>query len=157
MMRNAAYSPSFANVIGLDRLVSLSETLARTADGGYPPYNVLRSGEDEYRIEVAVAGFAAEELSVETKEKTLIVSGNKEKAEKDKEEAGSGFEYVHQGISARGFKRRFELADYVEVKGASLSDGILAIDLRREVPEHQRQRKVDITVRGPAPNAAAEA
>jgi molecular chaperone IbpA len=105
---------------------------------GYPPYNIERTGENAYRITVAVAGFADKDLSIETKENTLTIKGDKEhKEEKDGE-------VLYQGIAARAFERVFQLADYVQVKGAALENGLLHVDLVREIPEAKKPRQIPI-------------
>jgi molecular chaperone IbpA len=107
------------------------------APTAYPPYNIERVGENEYRITMAVAGFAEDEITVDVKEQTLNVSGAKKAEEKERE-------YLHRGIAARSFERRFQLADHVEVKGADLQDGLLHIDLVRNVPERLKPRSIAI-------------
>ena len=108
---------------------------------GYPPYNIERTGENAYRISVAVAGFAVTDLSIETKENTLTIKGDKQS--KDENEKKSG-EILYQGIAARAFERVFQLADYVQVKGAALENGLLHVDLVREIPEAKRPRQIPI-------------
>jgi molecular chaperone IbpA len=142
-MRNFDFSPLYRSTIGFDRLFSLLDQYA-SVDGGapsYPPYNIERTGENAYRITIAVAGFSEGELSVETRENTLTVRGSKEtpaKADPDKREV------LYQGIAARAFERRFQLADHVQVTGASVVNGLLHIDLVREVPEAQKPRSIPI-------------
>lgn len=129
----------FGSVVGIDRVLGLAhEAFKQASESTYPPYNVIKVGEDAYRIELAVAGFAIEELEIETKEKVLVISGAR------KEASAEDTEFLHRGIANRSFKRQFQLADYVEVKGAALLNGILSIDLLREVPEAQKHRKIDI-------------
>ena len=103
----------------------------------YPPYNIERVGDDEYRITIAIAGFGPQEVNIEAKGNTLTVSGKKA----DKQQSG---EVLHQGIAARGFERRFQLADHVEVKGADMDNGLLHIALKREVPEALKPRQIPI-------------
>ncbi len=142
-MRNYDFSPLYRSTIGFDRLFSLLDQYSGV-DGGaptYPPYNIERTGENAYRITIAVAGFSEDELSVETRENTLTVRGSKEnaaKAEADKREV------LYQGIAARAFERRFQLADHVQATGASVVNGLLHIDLVREVPEAQKPRTIPI-------------
>src|SRR5262249_14214715 len=115
---------------------------------GYPPYNIERTGENAYRISVAVAGFAEPELSIEAKENTLLIRGEK----KEKAEAKKG-ELLHQGIAARTFERRFQLADHVEVKGPSRENGLLHVDLVRQIPEAMKPRQIPISNGKAAGNA----
>jgi molecular chaperone IbpA len=142
-MRNFDFSPLYRSTIGFDRLFSLLDQYSGV-DGAptYPPYNIERTGENAYRITIAVAGFGEDELSVETRENTLTVRGSKEspnKVESDKREV------LYQGIAARAFERRFQLADHVQVTGASLVNGLLHVDLVREVPEAQKPRTISIS------------
>jgi molecular chaperone IbpA len=143
--------PFLSRVVGIDRLFGIAETLSQVAESSFPPYNIVNVGDSDYRIELAVAGFSLEELSVETKERVIVVTGERKRSEG--EEAST---FIVRGIANRGFKREFPLADFVEVKGASLKDGILSIVLKREVPENQKHRKVDIGV-GSATTAPSEA
>ena len=138
-MRTIDYSPLYRSTVGFDRLFSLLDNMAQPDQGqAYPPYNIERTGEDAYRISMAVAGFKEEELSIEAKQNALTVSA-------EKGEAGEGEnEMLFQGIAARSFERRFQLADHVEVKSASLENGLLHIDLVREIPEAMKPRKIDI-------------
>lgn len=127
------------SIVGIDRILGIAEAaLNQASETAFPPFNVIKVGDDAYRIELAVAGFGLDELTLETKEKVLVVAGEK------KSSASEDTTYLHRGIANRGFKREFSLADYVEVKGASLVNGILSIDLVREVPESQKYRKIDI-------------
>lgn len=137
-MRNLDLSPLFRSTIGADRMSRLLDA-AFQMDGtaSYPPYNIEKLGENRYRITMAVAGFSESELDVTTKDNLLIVSG-KAKPEED------GTVYLHRGIAGRAFERRFQLADYIEVKGAALVNGMLSIDLVREVPEAIRPRSIPI-------------
>ena len=141
-MRNFDFSPLYRSTIGFDRLFSLLDQYSSVEGGAptYPPYNIERTGENAYRITIAVAGFGEDELSVETRENTLTVRGSKEpaKTETDKREV------LYQGIAARAFERRFQLADHVQVTGASVVNGLLHIDLVREVPEAQKPRTIPI-------------
>jgi molecular chaperone IbpA len=137
-MRHFDFAPLYRSTVGFDRLAQLLDGLASSADeGGYPPYNIERLGENEYRITMAVAGFAKGEIAIEVKEQSLSVRGEKQG---DKGER----QYLHRGIAQRGFERRFQLADHVEVKGADLKDGLLNIDLIRNIPERMRPRTVEI-------------
>ena len=137
-MRNYDFAPLWRSTIGFDRLFDLAETAQRATEDNYPPYNIERTAENEYRISMAVAGFGADELKLEAKESLLTVTGQKAE-ETDKER-----DYLHRGIAARNFERRFQLADYVVVKGADLKDGMLHIDLVRELPERMKPRRIAI-------------
>lgn len=133
------FSPLFRSTVGFDRVMSLLEHAASTGDGsGFPPYDILKSGEDAYRITMAVAGFSSDDLSIETRENVLHVEGRRAG---DEEEAT----VLHRGIAGRSFRRRFQLAEFVKVENASLENGLLHIDLIREVPEEMRPRKIEIS------------
>jgi len=138
-MRTFDLAPLYRSTVGFDRLFSLLDQVAGV-DGApsYPPYNIERTGENAYRITLAVAGFTEADLSIEKKEDTLTIRG--EKQVKD-EKAG---EVLYQGIAARAFERRFQLADHVEVEGASLENGLLHVDLVREIPETLKPRQIPI-------------
>jgi molecular chaperone IbpA len=142
-MRNYDLSPLYRSTIGFDRLFSLLDQHSglEGAASTYPPYNIERTGENAYRITVAVAGFADDELSIETRENTLTVRGSKENAQKGQSEKR---EVLYQGIAARAFERRFQLADHVSATGATTQNGLLHIDLVREVPEAQKPRTLEI-------------
>ncbi len=141
-MRQFDFAPLYRSTIGFDRLVQLLDSVAGfDSDVSYPPYNIERLGENDYRITMAVAGFAADELKIEAKESTLTVRGEKKPEDKERQ-------YLHRGIAQRGFERRFQLADYVEVKGADLKDGLLHIELVRNLPERMKPRTVAINVGG---------
>ena len=140
-MTNIDFSPLFRSMIGFDRLSSALENAYRSEPGGYPPYNVEVSGENEYRITMAVAGFAQKELTLEVKENILTVSGSRGEEDKDRK-------FLYRGIANRGFERKFQLADYVRVVDARLENGLLHIDLRREIPEAMKPRKIDIRNEG---------
>ena len=135
-MRSIDFSPLYRSAIGLDRLATLIESAASNGNAGYPPYNIEQLGDSDYRISMAVAGFTQEELELSFQENLLTVKGNKQ--------ADSERNYLYQGIAERGFERRFQLADYVRVKGADLKNGLLHIDLVREVPEAMKPRKIEI-------------
>jgi molecular chaperone IbpA len=138
------------SIVGADGLILTAEKLLnQAAETTFPPYNIVKSSDSHYRIEIAVAGFSIDDLSIETKEKVLSISGER------KDEAAEGTSFLHRGIAGRKFKREFQLADYVEAKGASLVNGILTIELVREVPEAQKARKIDI-VKVEAAGVAAE-
>ncbi|MFN4019211.1 MAG: Hsp20 family protein [Erythrobacter sp.] len=137
------FTPYRRSTVGFDRLFDLLENQARfNAGDNYPPFNISRRGEDNYRITLAVAGFRAGDLDITAQQNLLIVQGRK------REEAADGSELIHVGIANRGFERRFELADFVRVESADLADGLLTIELVREVPEAMKPRK--IAVGGPA-------
>ncbi|PKQ78909.1 heat-shock protein [Aeromonas sobria] len=135
-MRSIDFSPLYRSAIGFDRLANLIESAASNGNAGYPPYNIEQLGDSDYRISMAVAGFTQEELDLSFQENLLTVKGNKQ--------ADTGRNYLYQGIAERGFERRFQLADYVRVKGADLKNGLLHIELVREVPEAMKPRKIEI-------------
>ena len=145
-MRQFDFSPLFRSTVGFDNLLGLLDSVAGVPaeTSPYPPYNIERLGENSYRISMAVAGFSPADLKIEAKESLLTVRG--EKADEPKSR-----EFLHHGIAARSFERRFQLADYVEVKGADVRDGMLHIDLSREVPERMKPRTIAI-----GPNAAPD-
>ncbi len=132
-------TPLYRTAIGFDRLADMLSNASRVDSGGYPPYNIESLGEDRYRIIMAVAGFAENELDLVSERNTLTVSGNKQETERD-----DNSEMLYRGIATRSFERRFQLADHVEVVGARLENGLLHIDLKREVPEQMRPRRIDI-------------
>src|SRR5882672_11217591 len=136
-MRTFDLAPLYRSTVGFDRLFSMLDGFE--AAPGYPPYNIERTGENAYRISVAVAGFGEHELSIEAKENTLTIKG--EKLAKDEKNSG---EVLYQGIAARAFERVFQLADYVQVKGAALENGLLHVDLVREIPEAKKPRQIAI-------------
>jgi len=139
-MSSFDFSPLYRTVVGFDRLASMIDTASRL-DGaqGYPPYNIEQSVEDEnaYAIELAVAGFGEEDLDLEVKESQLIVVGKKDGGADNRK-------FLHRGIAERGFIRRFQLADHVVVSGANLKNGLLRIELKRELPEAMKPRKIAI-------------
>lgn len=139
-MRTFDLAPLYRSTVGFDRLFSIFNDLAGN-DGapGYPPYNIERTGENAYRITIAVAGFSEADLSIVAKENTLTIRGEKQA----RAEAPQG-ETLYQGIAARAFERVFQLADHVEVKGAHLENGLLHVDLVREVPEAMKPRQIRI-------------
>lgn len=138
-MRTIDLSPLYRSLVGFDRLADQLDAAARTeAASGYPPYNIERTGENEYRIEIAVAGFKPEELNVEVKENLLTVTGRK--AAND----GDAKQYLHRGLAERNFERKFQLTDYLIVEDADLSNGLLSIALKRELPEALKPRTVEI-------------
>lgn len=138
-MRTVDLTPLYRSAVGFDRLASLLEAASRTeAPNGYPPYNIETVGENAYRIEIAVAGFKPEELSIEARENTLTVQGRRTAND------GGDRRFLHRGLAERDFDRRFQLADYVVVTGASLADGLLTIDLERQLPEALKPRRIEI-------------
>ena len=146
-MRPFDLSPLYRSTIGFDRLFSMLDQAAGGEPAAYPPYNIERTGENAYRITVAVAGFSETDLTIEARENTLTIRGVKEARESaDKPET------LYQGIAARAFERRFQLADHVEVVGAALKNGLLHIDLKRNIPEEMKPRKIAIAA-APAKSA----
>jgi len=135
-MRTFDLAPLYRSTIGFDRLFSMLDGFESTP--GYPPYNIERTGENTYRISVAVAGFGENDLSIEAKENALTIKG----AKQEKQEQTS--EVLYQGIAARAFERVFQLADYVQVKSARLENGLLHVDLVREIPEAKKPRQIPI-------------
>src|SRR5271157_6431308 len=135
------FSPLFRSTIGFDRLTRLVDAATRvdSAAVAYPPYNIEKTGEDAYRLTMAVAGFSPAELDITVQENTLLVTG---KGAQKEDENGAG--YLHRGIARRAFERRFSLADHLKVVGASLDNGMLHVDLVREVPEAAKPRKIAI-------------
>ncbi len=141
-MRHVDFSPLYRSTVGFDRLFTMLDSLAQPEGGQttYPPYNIERTGEDAYRISMAVAGFSDEEISIEAHRNVLTVKGER-KEESDSE----GSDLLYRGIASRAFERRFQLADHVEVVGATLKNGLLHIDLKRNIPEEMKPRKIEIT------------
>ncbi|MGD9740569.1 MAG: Hsp20 family protein [Bauldia sp.] len=134
-------SPLYRSTVGFDRVFSILDQLAGGESSGttYPPYNIERTGDNAYRITMAVAGFADKDLNIEVKEGVLTVKGDRT------DEAKTDRQVLHRGIAGRAFERRFQLADHVEVRGATLEHGLLHIDLVREIPEALKPRKISIT------------
>ncbi len=132
-------TPLYRSTVGFDRLAQLLGEASNVDAPSYPPYNIERLSDNEYRITMAIAGFAEEDLTIEVKEHALTVSGSKAA------EAHSEGQFLHQGIAARSFERRFQLADHVEVTGAELENGLLHIVLKREIPEAMKPRKIAIS------------
>jgi molecular chaperone IbpA len=142
-MRQFDLAPLYRNTVGFDRLFSmLDQMVGVDATPSYPPYNIERTGENAYRISVAVAGFTDQDLSIEVKENALTIRGEKQLAEERKADV------LYQGIAARTFERRFQLADGVQVTGAALENGLLHVDLVREIPEAKKPRQIPIAGRG---------
>lgn len=144
VMTTFDFSPFYRSFIGFDHLASLMDAAARNEkQPAYPPYNIEMTGEDQYCITMAVAGFTEQELSIDTEHNTLLVRG--QKAAKDESRR-----FVHQGIAERNFERKFQLSDYIKVTGAQLENGLLHISLVREVPEALKPRKIEIGKGNPA-------
>lgn len=137
-MRHDTYAPLYRSTIGFDRLFQLLDQVSGVEDNGYPPYNIERLDGERYRITMAVAGFTKDDLKVDVKEHVLNVRGEKNPGDDNKPT------YLHQGIASRVFERRFQLADHVEVVGADLKDGLLHIDLERNLPESMKPRTIAI-------------
>jgi molecular chaperone IbpA len=132
------FSPYYRATVGFDRLFDLLDSVAsQNGSSGYPPYNIEKTGEDTYRIVIAVAGFTEAELNITQKESELLVSGQSHPAAQDKE-------YLYRGLAGRDFERRFQLADHVKVLAARLENGLLIIELKREIPEEKKARAIPI-------------
>ena len=143
-MRTIDFTPLYRSAVGFDRMANLLESAARTSEaGGWPPYNIETTAENEYRIEIAVAGFKPDELSIEAKENLLTVTGRRTAND------GEDRTFLHRGLAERDFERRFQLADYVVVTEAGLNNGLLTIELKRELPEALKPRRIEINA-GPA-------
>ncbi len=138
-MRDFDFSPLYRSVIGFDRVANLLDNINRSEQSqpSYPPYNIELTGEDKFRITMAVAGFTEPELNIEVKQNNLAIVGKKSAQQKQRQ-------FLHQGIAARNFERRFQLADYVRVANASLENGLLHIDLVREIPDAMKPRTIAI-------------
>ena len=141
-MRPIDFSPFYRSTVGFDRLFDLLDTASSidVSASTYPPYNIERLGDNDYRISMAVAGFGESELKIDVKEQLLVVRGEKKADEKERQ-------FLHRGIATRSFERRFQLADHVEVKGAQLKDGLLHVELVRNVPERLKPRTIAIGTR----------
>jgi molecular chaperone IbpA len=149
-MRRFDLTPLYKTSIGFDHLASVLDQLSSLdAENGFPPYNIERLRENTYRISMAVAGFGNGDLSIEVKEGTLTIHGEKNGDERARQ-------YIHQGIAARNFERRFRLAEYVEVSGAALENGLLHIDLKRELPEAMKPRTISIATGEPSGSRVIE-
>lgn len=148
-MRTFDFSPLYRSTVGFDRLASMLDAAsADTSQPGYPPYNIERTGDDSYRITMAVAGFSEDDLSIEAKQNRLTIVGKKETSEEEKTDR-----ILHRGIATRSFQRQFELADHVEVRGAALENGLLHVDLVREIPEAMKARTIAISKGTPSQKA----
>lgn len=141
-MRQIDFAPLYRSTVGFDRLFDMLDSVPGFDAGptAYPPYNIERLGENEYRITMAVAGFSEDELKVDVKEQILNIKGEKKAEEKERQ-------FLHRGIAARAFERRFQLADHVEVTGAGLENGLLHVDLKRELPEAMKPRTIKIATK----------
>ena len=138
-MRTYDFSPLFRSSVGFDRLARVVDGLAGEQAPAYPPYNIEKTGEDAYRITMAVAGFSEGDLEVRTQENKLVIAGSREKAEDNDERS-----FLHRGIAERTFERQFSLADHIKVTAANLENGLLHVDLVREMPEAMKPRTIDI-------------
>jgi molecular chaperone IbpA len=153
-MRSAFdFAPFRRSTVGFDRLFDMLEnSSASLSQESYPPFDLIKLGDNDYRIELAVAGFKPDEIDITAQQNVLIVSGKKsEESEK------RGNDYIYRGIASRSFERRFALADHIEVRGADLKDGLLSIELVREIPEAMKPRKIDIGGEKPEPQRVLEA
>jgi molecular chaperone IbpA len=144
-MQTVDFSPFYRSTVGFDRLFSRLDGLVGQEAKTYPPYNIEKLGDDSYRISIAVAGFAETDLVLESKENGLVVKGAKAP------ESDKAREFLHRGIAERAFELRFQLAEYVEVTGAALENGLLHVELKRELPESKKPRT--IAINGTAPKA----
>lgn len=153
-MRHFDLTPLYRSAVGFDRLASIFDqvTAADTTQNTYPPYNIEKTGENAYRITIAVAGFADDELAVEARDGQLVVTGRKAETEGETKPS-----YLHRGIAARAFERRFQLADHVRASNAVTENGLLHIDLVREVPEALKPRKIEIAAKGAIEGRTVEA
>ena len=139
-MRTVDFSPLYRTIVGFDRLADMIDTAAKQEPaGGYPPYNIEQLGEHEYRIELAVAGFAEDDLDIQVQENVLTIAGKRVQSED-----AEGRNFLHRGIAERSFERRFHLADNVEVRDAELKNGLLAVRLERQIPEEKKPRQIAI-------------
>jgi molecular chaperone IbpA len=134
-MRTFDFTPLWRSSIGFDRLIDLVDAAQRNSEESYPPYNIERVGDNQYQISLALAGFAPSDVNITAEQNVVTIEGRKNEEKR---------EFLYHGISARAFRRQFSLADHVEVKGASFENGILRIDLYREVPEAMKPRKIEI-------------
>jgi molecular chaperone IbpA len=141
-MRTFDLTPFYRSTVGFDRLFSLLDQAPGESATGYPPYNIERTGENNFRISVAVSGFSQNEISIVAKENTLTIKGEKVASENSSPKS----EVLYRGIASRAFERQFQLADFVQVKNATLENGLLHVDLVREIPEAKKPRNIPITV-----------
>lgn len=142
-MRTYDFSPLFRSSVGFDRMARVLDSLSADAAPAYPPYNIEKTGDDQYRITMAVAGFGEGELEIRTQENMLVIAGRIEKGEETEQRS-----FLHRGIAERAFERQFSLADHVKVVAASLENGLLHVDLAREVPEAMKPRTIAIKPAG---------
>ena len=152
-MRSAFdFGPYRRSTVGFDRLFDMLEnSSASGTQENYPPFDLIKLGDNDYRIELAVAGFKPDEIDITAQQNVLLVSGRK----KEEAEEGKGSDYIYRGIATRSFERRFALADHIQVRGADLKDGLLSIELKREIPEAMKPRKISIGESQPAIEAEA--
>lgn len=150
-MRQFDLTPFHRSTVGFDRLFSLLDQVNGNGSPGYPPYNIERTGENDFRITVAVSGFSQNEISIVAKENTLTIKG-----EKVASENASKAEVLYRGIASRAFERQFQLADFVQVKDATLENGLLHVDLAREIPEAKKPRQIPITTAAAAPQVTED-
>ncbi len=136
-MRTFDLAPLYRSTVGFDRVFDLLDTASKSDSNGYPPYNIERLDDNDYRITLAVAGFGEDDLDLEIRENTLTIKGARQDSDEDRQ-------FLYQGIAGRSFERRFQLAEHVKVAGASLVNGLLNIELKREIPEAMKPRKVAI-------------
>ena len=150
-MRTYDFAPLYRASVGFDQIADMMDRVLsdNIPTSSYPPYNIEKTAEDAYRISIAVAGFSADDLGIEVKENALIVTARKPDAKEEKS-------YLHRGIATRAFERRFHLADHVKATGATHKDGLLHIDLVREVPEALKSRRIEITRGGQIEGKAVE-
>ena len=144
-MRAFDYSPFYRASVGFDRVFDLLDSVAGQSANGYPPYNIEKSGDNAYRIVMAVAGFSDAELNVTQKENELLVTGQTQPGTDGEKQ------YLYRGIAGRNFERRFQLADHVKVSGAKLANGLLTIELQREIPEEKKPRSIAIEAEAAKP------
>lgn len=140
-MRTFDLTPLYRSTVGFDRVFDLLDNVGKAESNGYPPYNIERLDENEYRITLAVAGFGEDDLDLEVHQNTLTVKGVRKDADEDRS-------FLYRGIAGRSFERQFQLAEHVEIAGASLVNGLLNIDLKREIPEAMKPRKIEINGAG---------
>jgi len=142
-MRRFDFSPLYRSTVGFDRMTQLLDSAMQGADhvDGYPPYNIEKHGEDSYRITLAVAGFGPDDIEITAQDNTLVISGKARTAESEQQ-------YLHRGIAARAFERKFQLADHIRVRGADMENGLLHVALEREVPEELKPRRIEIASGG---------
>lgn len=146
-MRTYDLTPLFRSTVGFDRLSGLMDAAfgAEEAGNGYPPYNIEKVGDEAYRITMAVAGFAEKDINITAQESLLVIAGRLQ------DEAGTEHKFLHRGIAARAFERKFSLADHIKVTGASLVNGLLHVELAREVPEAMKPRQIKIATKSAQP------